>query len=117
MDADASFGARWAAFARVMRPSQGMLIDRPQAGEPPEVLSGGGEEKFVAGSVGTPEAQAGKAQDALEMSEQHLDLLPTATASAYSGVAASARAMSRASSSNISPAGSFGRHRLGNIAP
>jgi len=38
-----------------------------------------GEEKFVAGSVRTPEAQASKAQDALEMGKQHLDLLPTTT--------------------------------------
>jgi hypothetical protein len=42
-------------------------------------LSRGGEEKLVIGSVWTPEAQAGKAQDALEMGEQHLDLLPTTT--------------------------------------
>ena len=42
-------------------------------------MGSGGEEKFVVGSVGAPEAQAGKAQDALEAGEQHLDLLPTAT--------------------------------------
>jgi hypothetical protein len=40
-------------------------------------LSRGGEEKFVAGTVWTPEAQAGQSKDALEMGEQHLDLLPT----------------------------------------
>lgn len=48
-----------------------------QSGQAPQVLSGGGEEKFVAGAVWTPQAQAGKAQDALEMGEQHLDFLPT----------------------------------------
>jgi hypothetical protein len=42
-------------------------------------LGRGGEEEFVAGSIRTSEAQAGKAQDALEMGEQHLDLLATTT--------------------------------------
>ena len=52
-------------------------VHRSQSGQPPQVLGSGGEEKFVAGSAGTPKAQAGKAQDALEMGEQHLDLLST----------------------------------------
>ena len=38
-----------------------------------------GEEKFVVGSVRTPEAQAREAQNPLEMREQHLDFLPPAT--------------------------------------
>jgi hypothetical protein len=50
-------------------------------------LGGGGEEKFVAGAVWTPEAQAGQSKDALEMGEQHLDLLPRRQASWYCGVA------------------------------
>jgi hypothetical protein len=37
------------------------------------------EKKFVVGSVWTPEAQAREAQNPLEMCEQHLDFLPTAT--------------------------------------
>src|SRR5258708_10583173 len=48
-----------------------------QSGQAPQVLGGGGEEKFVAGAVLTPDAQAGQSKDALEMGEQHLDLLPT----------------------------------------
>ena len=47
------------------------------------VVSGFGlwrqREKFVLSSVWTPEAQAGKAQNPLEMGEQHLDFLPPAT--------------------------------------
>jgi hypothetical protein len=39
-------------------------------------LGRGGEEKFVAGSTGTSKAQAGKAQDTLEVGEQHLDFFP-----------------------------------------
>ena len=42
-------------------------------------MGGSREEKFVVGSVRTPEAQACKAQDTLEMRKQHLDFLPTAT--------------------------------------
>jgi hypothetical protein len=37
------------------------------------------EEKFVVGSVWTPEAQTREAEYPLEMCEQHLDFLPPAT--------------------------------------
>ena len=39
----------------------------------------GGMEKCVLSSVWSPEAQARKAQTPVEMGEQHLDFLPTAT--------------------------------------
>jgi hypothetical protein len=42
-------------------------------------LGGGCEEKFVVGSVRTPEAQAREAKDSLEMRKQHLDVLPRTT--------------------------------------
>jgi len=42
-------------------------------------LGGGGKEKFVVGSVRTSQSQTREAQNPLEMGEQHLDFLPTAT--------------------------------------
>ena len=44
-------------------------IDRSQAGEAPEVLSGGGEEKFVLGSVWSSQTQTGQTKDSLEVGE------------------------------------------------
>ena len=51
---------------------------RDQLGELPEVLGGGGEEELVAGAVRPSKPEAIEAQDALEVSEQHLDLLALA---------------------------------------
>ena len=44
-----------------------------------EVLSGGGEVELVFCAIGTTQAQAIQLQDAFEVREQHLDLLPLAT--------------------------------------
>ena len=42
-------------------------------------MGGGGKEKFVVGSVRTSQSQTREAQNPLEMGEQHLDFLLTAT--------------------------------------
>ena len=42
----------------------------------PEILGGGGQEELVLGSVRAAETQSTKPEDALQMSEEHLDLLP-----------------------------------------
>ena len=42
-------------------------------------MGGGREEKFVVGSVRTPEPQAREAKNTLEMGEQHLDFFPPTT--------------------------------------
>ena len=55
------------------------IIDRSQAGEAPEVLGGGGKEKFVLSSVWSPQTQTRQTKDSLEMCEQHLDFLSPAT--------------------------------------
>ena len=47
----------------------------PQLGELPEVLGGGGEQELVAGAAGAAQPQPIELQDALEVGEQHLDLL------------------------------------------
>jgi hypothetical protein len=39
-------------------------------------LGGGGEEEFVSCAVGTAQSEETESKDALEMGEQHLDLLP-----------------------------------------
>ena len=49
-----------------------------QLGELTEVLGGGGEEEFILCAVWTSEAQPIELQDAFEVGEQHLDLLPLA---------------------------------------
>ena len=60
-------------------PSSGRrLRDRDQLGELAEVLGGGSEEELVLGTIRAPQAQAVQLQDALEVGEQHLDLLPLA---------------------------------------
>jgi hypothetical protein len=41
-----------------------------------EVLGGGGEEQLVVGAARSSQSQAVEAQDALQVREQHLDLLP-----------------------------------------
>ena len=61
-----------------------MLLPRrmwhgPQLGEPSQVLGGGREQELVAGAVRTSQSQALEPQDALEVGEQHLDLLPPVT--------------------------------------
>src|SRR5215208_316116 len=67
----------WVGRARL--PSGGLrLPDGDQLGELAEVLGGGGEEELVLGTVWAPQAQAVQLQDALEVGEQHLDLLPLA---------------------------------------
>ena len=67
----------WVGRARL--PSSGRrLRDRDQLGELAEVLGGGGEEELVLGTIRAPQAQAVQLQDALEVGEQHLDLLPLA---------------------------------------
>ena len=45
----------------------------------PEILGRGGEVELVSCSIRTAQAQAVQLQDALEVGEQHLDLLPLAT--------------------------------------
>ena len=45
----------------------------------PEVLGGGGQQELVLGSIWTTEAQSTEPEDALQMSEEHLDLLSFAT--------------------------------------
>jgi hypothetical protein len=57
---------------------------RDQLGELPEVLGGGSEEELVFCAVRASEAQAVQLQDALEVREQHLDLLPLAPGSQIS---------------------------------
>ena len=53
--------------------------DRPDLGQLAEVLGCGGEVELVFCSVWTAQAQAIQFQDAFEVGEQHLDLLPLAT--------------------------------------
>jgi hypothetical protein len=86
-----------------------------QSGQAPQVLSGGGEEKFVAGAVWTPQAQAGKAQDALEMGEQHLDFLPTTARLLVLRRCGKAHGLRRGRL-HANPGGSCGRHRSGSTA-
>ena len=45
----------------------------------PEVLGGGGEVELVAGAVWSAQSQAIEPEDALEVREQHLDLLALAS--------------------------------------
>ncbi len=47
-----------------------------QLGEFPEDLGDRGEEELVSGALGPSQAQAVELQDAFEVGEQHLDLLP-----------------------------------------
>src|SRR4051812_6692115 len=42
----------------------------------PEVLGGGGEEELVVGAAWSSQPEAVEAQDAVQMSKQHLDLFP-----------------------------------------
>ena len=51
-------------------------MHRDQLGEPAEVLGSGGEVELVSGTVRASEPEPVELQDALEMGEQHLDLLP-----------------------------------------
>jgi hypothetical protein len=51
-----------------------------QLGEFAEVLGGCGEVEFIPRSVRAAQSQATQAEDALEVGEQHFDLLPSATA-------------------------------------
>ena len=44
----------------------------------PEILGGGGQEELVLGSVRPAETQSTEPEDALQMSEEHLDLLSLA---------------------------------------
>ena len=50
---------------------------RSEHGQLPKVLGGGGEQKLIAGAVGTSQSQAAEFEDPLEVGEQHLDLLAT----------------------------------------
>ena len=50
--------------------------DRQHLGQLAEVLSGSGEEELIFGAVGASEAEAIQLEDALEVREQHLNLLP-----------------------------------------
>jgi hypothetical protein len=50
-----------------------------ELGEPPQVLCDGHEGEFELGAAGPPEAQSEETQDALQVSEQHLDLFAIAT--------------------------------------
>jgi len=58
--------------------------DRLRAGdelcEVAQVLDGGGEVKFVTSAARTAQPQSVELRDAVEMCEQHLDLLPLAAA-------------------------------------
>ena len=56
--------------------SESGLRHRDDLGELTEVLCGGGEEELIFCAVWTSEAQSIELQDAFEMGEQHLDLLP-----------------------------------------
>jgi len=58
--------------------SGGECLDRhrEKLGELAKVLGGGGEEELVSGPFGTSKAKPVELQDALEVREQHLDLLP-----------------------------------------
>jgi hypothetical protein len=49
---------------------------REELGELPEVLGGGGEEEFVVCAAWAAQSEPAEAEDALEVSEQHLDLFP-----------------------------------------
>ena len=50
-------------------------LRRDQLGELTQVLSRGGQEELVSGAAETTQAQPVELQDALEVGEQHLDLL------------------------------------------
>ena len=54
------------------------LRRRDQLCELPEVLGGGGEEELVASAAWSSQSEPVEPQDALEMGEQHLDLLAQA---------------------------------------
>ena len=45
----------------------------------PGVLGGGGQQELVLGSIWTMQAQSTEPEDALQMSEEHLDTLSFAT--------------------------------------
>ena len=53
-------------------------LERDQSGHFAQVLGGGGEEELVSGAAGSAKAQPIQPEDALEVGEQHLDLLPLA---------------------------------------
>ena len=44
--------------------------------EPPQVLSNGGQNELILGTSWTPKSKPTEPQDALQMCEPHLDLLP-----------------------------------------
>ena len=69
----------WAATLALCRQHFRKPIHRSQAGEAPEVLSGRRKEEFVVGSVRTSQSQTREAEYPLEVREQHLDFLSTAT--------------------------------------
>src|SRR5271157_455364 len=50
----------------------------PQFGEPPQILRCRREQEFVLRAAWTTQPQASESQDAFQMREQHLDLLPKA---------------------------------------
>jgi hypothetical protein len=53
--------------------------ERDKLGQFPQILGCGGQYELVFGSVRATEAQSTKPEDALQMSEEHLDLLSFAT--------------------------------------
>lgn len=48
----------------------------PQLGEPPQVLGGRCEQEFITGTARASQSQACHPENALEVSKEHLDLLP-----------------------------------------
>lgn len=59
-------------------PSDGRRLERhgDQPGEFPKILGGGGKNELVFCAIRTTETQPVELQDALEVSEEHFDLLP-----------------------------------------
>ena len=69
----------WAATLALCGQHFRKPIDRSQAGKAPEVLSGRRKQEFVLSSVWSSQTQTGQTKDSLEVREEHLDFLPTAT--------------------------------------
>jgi hypothetical protein len=58
---------------------EGWLREGDEFRQFPQILGGGGQQELVLGSARATEAQSTEPEDALQMSEEHLDLLSFAT--------------------------------------
>jgi hypothetical protein len=71
---------------------------RDQIRQIPEVLGGSGKEELIAGAAGSSEPQTVEPDNAFEVREQHLNLLPFTAKGLVASVLAISSAISRAPS-------------------